>query len=96
MKRTEPLLLGAILDDMIRRVSADPATRRSYLQSLWPQIAGPHVAAYTSRVSLEGRLLHVYVNSASLKEQLGYMRESLTAEFNTAAGESVIDNILIH
>ena len=96
MKRSEPLMLGEILDQMMTRVAHDPETRRAYLESIWPRIAGEHIAAYTNQVRLEGRLLHVYVQSASLKEQLGYLREKLVRQFNEQAGESAIDNILLH
>ncbi|MBP3536462.1 MAG: DUF721 domain-containing protein [Muribaculaceae bacterium] len=96
MKRSEPLHIGTIIEMMKKRVAADPATRRQYLAALWPEIAGRHITAYTSSVRLDGHDLHVYISSASLKEQLGYMREALVKQFNDAAGENAIDNIIFH
>ncbi len=96
MKKTEPLRLGVILDQMRRRVADDPETRRQYLIAIWPETVGKHISSYTSGVRLEGRVLHVFLRSASLKEQLGYMREALTEQFNRTAGENAIDNIVFH
>lgn len=96
MKRSEPLRIDTIIDMMRQRVAADPDTRRQYLCALWPEVVGKHISSYTSSVRIEGRRLHVYLQSASLKEQLGYMREALTRQFNNAAGENAIDNITFH
>lgn len=96
MKRSEPLPLGKVIDMMLSRAAADPATRMAYLTGLWPRVAGEHIGEYTSEVRITGRILHVYITSASLKEQLGYMRQAITKQFNILAGENVIDNIVIH
>lgn len=96
MKRSEPLQIGAIIEQMLARSSADPAVRNSYICSLWHQVAGPNISAYTSQVRLEKRIMHVYITSAVLKEDLGYMRAVMTRQINSLAGEDVIDNILIH
>ena len=96
MKRTEPLQIGQVIDMMMSRAAADPETRARFLAGIWPRIAGEHIAAYTSKVYFDKRMLHVYLTSASLKEQLGYMREALVVQFNNQAGENAIDNIIFH
>ncbi len=96
MNRAEPLRLGVILDMMRQRVANDPETRRQYLCALWPDVVGKHISSYTTRLYMEGRTLHAYIHSASLKEQLGYMRQALILQFNNAAGENAIDNIIFH
>ena len=96
MKRTEPQPLGKVIDFMLARAVSDPSTRKAYLIGLWPRVAGEHIGEYTSEVQLKGRTLHVYITSASLKEQLGYMRQALVRQFNIKAGENAIDNIILH
>ena len=96
MKRAYPTPLSAIIEDMLSRAATDPETRREYIIGLWPKVAGEHIARYTSAVKLIGRNLHVYIKSASLKEQLGYLRENLKTQYNRVLGESVIDNIILH
>lgn len=96
MKRAYPTPLGTIIEDMLNRASNDPETRRQYIIGLWPKIAGEHIAQYTTSVQLIGRSLHVYINSASLKEQLGYLRATLATHYNNTLGENAIDNIILH
>lgn len=96
MKRAYPTPLGSIIEDMLSRASNDPETRRQYIIGLWPKVAGEHIAGYTSSIKLIGRSLHIYLNSASLKEQLGYLRESLKNQYNRILGENAIDNIILH
>lgn len=96
MKRAYPTPLGTIIEDMMNRAANDPETRRQYIIGLWPKVAGTHVALYTTSIKLIGRSLHVYLSSASLKEQLGYLRETLKNQYNRIVGENVIDNIILH
>ena len=96
MKRTEPLILGDIIDKMIQSTGLRPQYQKRSVEALWPRIVGKHIASYTIRTRLEGRTLHVYISSAPLKEELGYLKETLCSQLNEAAEESLVDNIIIH
>ncbi|MDE5629718.1 MAG: DUF721 domain-containing protein [Muribaculaceae bacterium] len=96
MKRVEPLRLGEVIDQMIKATGLRPQMDRCNVESMWPRIAGKHIAAYTRRVQLDGRMLHVWLTSAALKEELGYIRELLAEQINKAAGSDAVDNIIIH
>lgn len=96
MKRSQPQLLGAILDQMLAMAERDPMARTNYIQGLWARVVGDHIAAYTTNVRLEGRVLHAYVSSASLKEQLGYGRALITQKINELLDEPALDDVLIH
>lgn len=96
MKRVEPLRLGEIIQQMIDATGMRPALQRHTVESMWEPTVGKHIASYTGRIYVEGRALHVYIVSAPLKEELGYVREKLVEKLNEAVGESVIDTIIIH
>lgn len=96
MKRVEPLRLGEIIEEMMTRYADDPDVRSTYICSLWHKLAGPAISRYTTRVSLEGSTMHVYVQSASLKEQLGYLRATLTRQINDLLGTPTLTSIVIH
>ncbi len=96
MKRTTPRTIGEIIDDMIARTGLKPEFQRHTAESVWPQTVGPNIAAYTSRVTMRGTTLHVYLTSAALKEELGYSREILRDKINEAIGEETVTNIVIH
>lgn len=95
MKRSEPLRIDEILRRMVEATGLRPDLMRHTVESLWPRIVGPHIAAYTGRIFVSGRTLNVYITSAALKEELGYARTDLVDKLNEAVGESVIDDIII-
>ncbi len=97
MKKTYPRLVGDILTDMITRAGLAPDIKRSSAVSLWPEIVGPSIAAYTRRISMtDDGVMHVFIASAPLKEELGYARENLRQRINEALGEEIVTNIAIH
>lgn len=96
MIRKEPKLLGAIIDDMFARTGIMPQYKRQSLAAAWTQVVGPNIAAYTQRAVVADSTLHVYITSPALKEELGYAREALVPRLNSAVGDEIITNIVIH
>lgn len=88
--------LDEIIEQMVTATGLRPQFQAHAVESVWPDVIGKHINAYTSRVYVRDRTLHVHLTSASLKEELGYMRELLVRQLNTAAGADVISNIVIH
>ena len=96
MRRATPMQLGEIIEKMINDTGLRPAMERRSVEAMWPEVAGKHIASYTRRVFLDGKTLHVYIDSASLKEELGYLRDTLTAQINRLAERHAVDAIVIH
>ncbi len=96
MKRAQPLQIGQIIEKMINDTGLRPSLERRSVEAMWPEVAGKHIAAYTRRVYLDGKILHIYIDSAPLKEELGYLRETLASQINRIAGRRAVDNIIIH
>ncbi|MCH5221223.1 MAG: DUF721 domain-containing protein [Muribaculaceae bacterium] len=96
MKRAEPLRLDAVIQRMIDATGMRPEYSRQSVVTLWPDVVGKHIADYTGRIYVQNRILHVYIVSAVLKEELGYVRDQLVDKLNEAVGQNVIDSIIIH
>lgn len=96
MKRTEPKLLADILNESLRRDGLDTAMAEQRALYMWPEIVGPGVNRYTTRRYVEGGVMHVYLSSAVLKNELSFHRSSLVEQLNKAAGSDVISQIVIH
>lgn len=88
--------LGQIIEKMLNDTGLRPKFEQRSVEALWPEVAGKHIASYTRRVRLDGRLLHIYIDSAALKEELGYLRDTLIAQINRIVGRKAVDNIIIH
>lgn len=88
--------LGHIIEKMLDDTGLRPSLQQRSVEAMWPEVVGKHIASYTRRVHLDGRILHVYIDSAPLKEELGYLRETLITQINRLAKRKAVDNIIIH
>lgn len=96
MKRSEPTLLADIIRESLRHDGIETRFEEQRAAYLWPEIVGPGVNRYTSRRYVEAGVLHVYITSASLKQELSYLRPRLIEAINAAVGSRVITDILLH
>lgn len=98
MKRTEPKSFAAIFDEAMERVGASSTLAAQKASYMWPEVVGPGVARYTARRQVaEGGVLHVYITSAPLRQELSYLRERLIERLNNAADTpGAITDIIFH
>lgn len=95
MKRTEPMQIGKVIEQMIDATGLRPELNRRSIEAAWPVVVGQHIAAYTSSVRLDGRVLKVQIKSAALKEELMYLRPLLIQQLNDLTATNQIDDIKI-
>ncbi|MDE7024274.1 MAG: DUF721 domain-containing protein [Paramuribaculum sp.] len=96
MKRTEPKILADIINESLQQDGLDIAMAEQRALYVWPEIVGPGVNRYTTRRYVENGIMHVYLSSAVLKNELSYHRSSLVEQLNLAAGANVISQIVLH
>ncbi len=96
MKRTEPQLLGDIIRDSLRRDGIESRFNEQRAAYIWGDIVGPGVNRYTTRRYVERGVMHVFISSAALKQELSFMRPSIIAAINEAVGTAVITEIVLH
>ena len=96
MKRTDPELISTLID----RVMLSGENRTVVLEqracSLWPEVVGPGVNKYTYRRYVDHGVLHVYLSSAALKNELSFHRSKLVEEINKLVGEPIVTEVQIH
>jgi hypothetical protein len=97
MKKTEAESVGEIIHAVFQRVGLEEDEARQRALYLWPEIVGPGVNRLTTRryVTAAG-VMHVYVESAALKQDLQFMRSSLVSQLNNAVGSAAITELIIH
>lgn len=96
MKRRYPELIGNIIEKALKENEISSSLNEQKISYLWSEIVGPGINRYTTRRFVESGTLHVFISSASLKNELQYMRSHLIEELNKAAGANVINRIVIH
>ncbi len=61
----------------------------------WDEAVGPMIARHTKSVRLRKGRLHVKVDSAPLRHELTFMRETLVEILNRRAGRKVVEEIVL-
>lgn len=61
----------------------------------WGEIVGYAIAQKTEKVYIKHDSLHIYLNSAALKNELRFHKEIIVDKVNQYMGKSIIKNIEI-
>ena len=96
MKRSEAHSIKDIIDAALNDSGISSTINEQRLCYLWPEVVGQSINRYTSRRYIENGVLHVYITSAPLKNELLFHRAKLVEELNKAIGKNVITNIILH
>ena len=96
MERTHPELIGPLIERLIKENHLDKPMASNKACWLWGEITGPGINKATTRRCVRDNVLHVWLESAPLKNELQYMRQNLLEAINKQLGEHPINAIQIH
>jgi predicted nucleic acid-binding Zn ribbon protein len=98
MKKVEAQSVGDIIHEVFHRagLEANEAQQRACL--MWADVVGPSVNRLTTRRYVApGGVMHVFIASAALKNDLQFMRSSLLEQLNATVGvPDAIKDLIIH
>lgn len=96
MKRTDPISIKQLIDKVMLESDTHDAMMQQRASYLWTEVVGAGVNRFTFRRYVENGVLHVYITSASLKNDLGFLRQNILKEINGRLGAEVLSDIVIH
>jgi len=96
MKRTEAMAVGDILKAMMDSEGDTAEFDRQKISYLWSEIAGEYINRRTIRRYVQGDILHVFIDSGPLKNEMKFMAPGLVEKLNEAVGKRIIKKIQIH
>lgn len=96
MKRSEPKTFGEIFSEAMSQTGLNEAYDEQRAAYLWTEIVGPTVNRMTTRRYISDGVLHVYISSAPLKSELGFLTDVLVSRINEAIGRPIVKSIMIH
>lgn len=96
MKRTEPISIKQLIDKVMLEGDSRDTMLQQRASFLWTEVVGPAVNRYTFRRYVENGVLHVYITSASLKNDLSFLRHNIIKEINGRLGAEVLHDVVIH
>ena len=95
MRRAIPTLIGDQLKELFSRPDIAAKIAEGELPETWRNVVGDAVANLTTQLQLNRRILYISVQSAIVRNELLYKRESLRQELNRRSRVPIIDSIII-
>lgn len=96
MKRTDPKSLNDIINEAMAHAGMTDSLAEHRACYVWPEIVGQGINRYTTRRYVERGVMHVYLTSAPLKNELSFHKSRLVELINRAVGKDVIQSIQFH
>lgn len=96
MERHDPQSIRQIIDTVLDHSASREAFNDHRASALWADVAGPEINRHTTRRYCSRGVLHVFLDSAPLKTEVSFMRESLARNINAAIGRETVRQIIIH
>jgi len=94
MSKTNDKPLKEALQEMLKAFRLDEKFKQKQLIISWEKIMGPSVAHRTTQLQFRDKKLFVYLNSASLREELFSERDKIRDLLNEEAGAQVVEEIV--
>ena len=96
MRRNKTITLGEALGELIKEYRLEKGLKDAAVLNIWEDIAGKVITARTKRIYLNDGVLHIYLTSSVLRNELMMLRDSLKSRINSRAGEEVVREIMLH
>ncbi|HPK85073.1 MAG TPA: DUF721 domain-containing protein [Bacteroidales bacterium] len=96
MRRNKTITLGEALGELIKEYRLEKGLKDAAVLNIWEDIAGKVITARTKRIYLKDGVLHIYLTSSVLRNELMMLRDSLKSRINSRAGEEVVREIVLH
>ena len=96
MRRNRTITLKEALEELIKEYRLAPKLKEASVINIWESVTGKAIAVRTKKIYISDGVLHIYLSSAVVKNELMMLRESLRQQINTKAGEEVVMQIVIH
>ena len=87
-------LLKDIVQDILRKYRLEDHLEETRLIENWPAVCGPMITSHTSGLFVKDKTLFVKVDSAALRQELQYRKQTLLKLLNRSADRELIKDIV--
>lgn len=87
--------LGEVIQDFLKESGWQKKLDEVHLITQWDKLLGSNLAKYTEEVFIQNDVLHIRLNSSTLRQELSYKKTDLIKELNEMVGKKVITDIIL-
>lgn len=95
IRKPNEVFLGEAIREMVEFYNLDQRLRESKVINAWEQVVGTMIAKHTSNLYIKRGKLYVVIGSSVVRNELSFARTKLVSLLNKAAGEKVIDEVVL-
>jgi predicted nucleic acid-binding Zn ribbon protein len=95
MRKNETRHLREVIKECLDDLKISRTLKEKSLVSQWGSLLGKAIASRTKQIYIKDRKLYVYLTSSVARNELMMMRQAILEKMNEAAGEELIDSIII-
>lgn len=96
MRRNKTITLGEALGDLIREYRLEKGLKEAAVLNIWESVAGKVITARTKKTYVRDGVLHIYLTSSVVRNELMMLRDALKSQINSRAGAEVVREIMLH
>lgn len=89
------LSLKEAIEQLLNAYGMKDRINESKLVNSWETVVGSMINRHTMSIHVKRKILYVKVDSAALRNELSYAKESLIKNLNKYAGVNVINEIVL-
>ena len=82
-----------IVQEILKKYRLEDHLEETRVIETWGKVVGPMIANHTSGLWIRDKILHVNVDSAALRQELQYRKETLLKLLNKSSEREVIRDI---
>ena len=87
--------LAEVIQDFLKESEWSRKLDEVHLITQWDKLLGPNLAKYTDEVFISNSVLHIRLNSSTLRQELSYKKSKLVDDLNDMVGKKVIKDIIL-
>jgi len=95
MQRSNTQTIAEVLREYIDSMRIGKKLKESRIENQWEVILGKTAASLTRKLFIRNKVLYVYLDSPTLRNELLMMRERIIHRINEEAGEELITKIVL-
>jgi hypothetical protein len=95
MRKTNEQSLKDVLHQLVDAYKLRSKLNQTKIRSVWAEKMGTTINEYTREIKVIRRKLFITLDSASLRQELGYSRDKIKEMMNEEIGEEYIEEVVI-
>lgn len=95
MKKSNEQGIGAAIKQLFKSYRLDEKVAEVQIKELWGKIMGVSIKNYTTNMHLHKGVLTIYIESAPLKQDLKFSKDTIIQRINEELKENVVKEVII-